>query len=73
MTRKRIKEQTAVAYLVEHLMPKQLTAKQFLHIEKAKEIEAIQISMSFDKGAILWIRANYLNGMEYFKENFLNL
>jgi len=34
---------TAVEWLVEQLMPKVLTAEQYYHIEKAKEMEKQQI------------------------------
>jgi len=36
-------KQTAVEWLVEQLMPKLLTAEQYYHIEKAKEMEKEQM------------------------------
>jgi hypothetical protein len=37
-------KQTAVEWLVEQLMPKVLTAEQYYHIEKAKEMEKEQLN-----------------------------
>lgn len=37
------KQQTAVEYLVEQLFPKALSAEQYYHIEKAKEMEKEQM------------------------------
>jgi hypothetical protein len=41
-------KQTAVEWLVEQLMPKVLTAEQYYHIEKAKEMEKEQ-SYTYDE------------------------
>jgi hypothetical protein len=38
-----MEKQTAVEYLVEQLLPKALSAEQYYHIEKAKEMEKQQI------------------------------
>jgi len=38
-----MEQQTAVEYLVEQLLPKALSAEQYYHIEKAKEMEKEQI------------------------------
>ena len=37
-----MEKQTAVEYLVEQLLPKALSAEQYYHIEKAKEMEKEQ-------------------------------
>jgi hypothetical protein len=37
-----MEQQTAVEYLVEQLLPKALSAEQYYHIEKAKEMEKEQ-------------------------------
>ena len=41
---------TAVEWLVEQLMPKVLTAEQYYHIEKAKEMEKEQIKDAYLRG-----------------------
>jgi hypothetical protein len=38
-----MKQQTAVEYLIEQLLPKALSEEQYYHIEKAKEMEKQQI------------------------------
>ena len=38
-----MKQQTAVKYLIEQLLPKALSEEQYYHIEKAKEMEKEQI------------------------------
>jgi hypothetical protein len=38
-----MEKQTAVEYLIEQLLPKALSAEQYYHIEKAKEMEKEQI------------------------------
>jgi hypothetical protein len=45
-----MKQQTAVEYLVEQLLPKALSAEQYYHIEKAKEMEKQQIIDAFCDG-----------------------
>ncbi len=37
-----MEKQTAVEYLVEQLLPKALSAEQYYHIEKSKEMEKEQ-------------------------------
>jgi hypothetical protein len=44
------KQQTAVDWLVEHLLPKVLTDEQYYHIMKAKHMEKKQIIDSFGVG-----------------------
>ena len=44
-------KQTAVEWFVEQLMPKVLTAEQYYHIEKAKEMEKKQLFLSFSTSA----------------------
>ena len=45
-----MKQQTAVEYLVDQLLPKALTAEQYYHIEQAKEMEKEQIIDAWDNG-----------------------
>ena len=45
-----MKQQTAVEYLVDQLLPKALTAEQYYHIEQAKEMEKEQIIDVWDNG-----------------------
>jgi len=45
-----MKQQTAVEYLVEQLLPKALSEEQYYHIEKAKEMEKEQIETAYLKG-----------------------
>ena len=45
-----MKQQTAVEYLVDQLLPKALTAEQYYHIEQDKEMEKEQIIDAWDNG-----------------------
>jgi hypothetical protein len=44
-----MEQQTAVEYLVEQLFPKALSAEQYYHIEKAKEMEKEQQERLIDE------------------------
>jgi len=68
-------KQTAVEWLVEQLMPKVLTAEQYYHIEKAKEMEKEQIAQSFEDGEYNYFYSkedgkDFENGFEYYNEKF---
>jgi hypothetical protein len=54
---------TAVEWLVEQLMPKVLTAEQYYHIEKSKEMEKEQIIEAHYEGS-----ENYRR--QYYNETF---
>jgi len=55
-------KQTAVEWLVEQLMPKVLTAEQYYHIEKAKEMEKEQMESAYLAGES--------KDKQYYKETF---
>jgi hypothetical protein len=69
---------TAVEYLVEQLMPKALTAEQYYHIEKAKEMEesvtktayevGIARGMSYDEE--IYHKNNWWSSEQYYNETF---
>jgi len=62
-------KQTAVEWLVEQLMPKVLTAEQYYHIEKAKEMEKEQIINAYEQ-AEKDNGKDFLNGDLYYNETF---
>ena len=43
-------KQTAVEYLIDQLLPKVLTAEQYYHINKAKEMENEDLKKAFNVG-----------------------
>ncbi len=43
---------TAVEFLVEQLLPKALTAEQYYHIEKAKEMELDRLQGAYSMGRL---------------------
>ena len=57
-------KQTAVEWLVEQLMPKVLTAEQYYHIEKAKEMEKQQMESAYLAGES--------KDKQYYNETFKN-
>jgi len=65
-------KQTAVEWLVEQLMPKVLTAEQYYHIEKAKEMEKEQITYCYDfvSSKICTQCDDFKIGEQYYKETF---
>jgi len=54
------KQQTAVEYLVEQLFPKALSAEQYYHIEKAKEMDKERMIGFTNKyiNSELWVNCN---------------
>ena len=62
-------EQTAVEYLVEQLIPKALTAEQYYHIEKAKEMEKQQIIDAYNTSFILRDKP-YSTAEKYYNKTF---
>jgi hypothetical protein len=62
-----MKNQTAVEYLVEQLMPKALSAEQHYHIEYAKELEKQNIMNAWVKGVT---SGNNMTAEKYYKETF---
>jgi len=65
-------KQTVVEWLVEKLMPKVLTAEQYYHIEKAKEMEKEQIIDCYDfvSSKICTQCDDFKTGEQYYKETF---
>jgi hypothetical protein len=69
-------KKTAVEWLIEQLMPKVLTAEQYYHIEKAKEMEKEQIveahgnklKKSKDTGNYEY----WFSGEDYYTKTFKN-
>ena len=57
------KQQAAVEYLVEQLFPKALSAEQYYHIEKAKEMQKERIMDAFQYGKWDW-HEHITNGIE---------
>jgi SAM-dependent MidA family methyltransferase len=49
-----MKQQTAVEYLIEQLLPKALSQEQYYHIEKAKEMEKKQQEQIKEENEIHW-------------------
>jgi hypothetical protein len=65
-------KQTAVEWLVEQLMPKVLTAEQYYHIEKSKEMEKEQITYCYDfvSSKICTQCDDFKTGDEYYNQTF---
>jgi hypothetical protein len=57
------KQQSAVEYLVEQLLPKALSVEQHYHIEKAKEMDKQQKKGMYVEGSFAKMR--YYDGLEY--------
>jgi hypothetical protein len=55
------KQQTAVEYLIEQLLPKALSQEQYYHIEKAKRKECEQIAKAWER------RAMDVTGYDYYR------
>lgn len=62
-----MKQQTAVEYLVDQLLPKALTAEQYYHIEQAKAMEKEQIKVAWLNSLT---KGDYCSAEEYYNETF---
>lgn len=64
-----MKEQTAVEYLIDQLLPKALTAEQYYHIQQAKAMEKGQIIQAYYQNG--WNdNDNEHNAEQYYNETF---
>jgi hypothetical protein len=65
-----MKEKTAVEWLVEQLMPKVLTAEQYYHIEKAKEMEKEQIIDTWNNAINAVEKDKWESFEQYYQKTF---